>query len=129
MLCSDASTCLEQAAEMTWVRRRSARPQRHASHRPEHDQPHLGDRRALHPGYAISQQKRKRTEETIRLGQDDRWARPADAARRRAFTVQVHPDYGSLRPHPAAQIARGGRMSGRTMNESRPIRRPAWLNQ
>jgi len=74
-------------------------------------------RTTSHPGYAISQQKAQANRRTIRLGQDDRWARAADAARRRALTVQVHPDYGSLRPHPAAQIAWGGRMTGRTINE------------
>jgi hypothetical protein len=81
-------------------------------------------RTTRHPGYVISQQKRKRTEEPW-LGQDYRRARPADAARRRALTVQVHPDDGSLRPHPAAQIAGGGGMTGGTMNRSRPIRRPS----
>jgi hypothetical protein len=37
----------------------------------------------------------------------------ADAARRLTLTFQVHSDNGSLRPHPAAQIARGVGMTGR----------------
>ena len=51
---------------MRGVRRGSARPQRHAAHRAEHDQPDLGDR-CLNdtgiPGDEINQHKRKRTEE------------------------------------------------------------------
>jgi hypothetical protein len=47
------------------VRRRSARPQRHAAHCAEHDRPDLGGRCShdAPPGFALSQQKRKRTEE------------------------------------------------------------------
>jgi hypothetical protein len=50
------------------------------------------------PGYAISQQKRKRT---VGWAKAIGGARSADAARRRALTVQVRSDDGSLRPHPA----------------------------
>jgi hypothetical protein len=52
-----------------------------------------------HPGYAISQQKRKRTEEPFG------WGKTIGG-----LTVQVHADSGSLRP---AQIARGIDMTGR----------------
>ena len=52
---------------------------------------------------------------TVRLGQDDRRARPADAARRRALEIQVHLHNGSLRPHPAAEVTRGILMTGATL--------------
>jgi hypothetical protein len=67
-------------------------------------------RTTRHPGYAISQQKRKRTEEPFGWAKTiGGLARPMlrGAARLRfKFTIQN----GSLRPHPAAQIARGVRM-------------------
>ena len=74
-------------------------------------------RTTRHPGYAISQQKRKRTEEPFGWGKTiGGLARPMLRGRR-ALTVQVHSDDGSLRPHPATKIARGGGMTGGTMNE------------
>jgi hypothetical protein len=38
------------------------------------------------------------------MGQGHRRARPADAARNRALTVQVHSHHGSLRPHPGQML-------------------------
>jgi hypothetical protein len=51
-------------------------------------------------------------------------ARPADAARRRALAVQIHSDYGSLRPHPATQIDGGVCMTSGKVNPPRPIQTP-----
>src|SRR5262249_26505219 len=57
----------------------------------------------------------------VRLGQDNRRACPAHAARGCALTVQVHSDNGSLQPHPAAQVARGVVViSGDCLNWNRP---------
>ncbi len=108
-----------QGLRCTWVRRRSARPQCHAPHRPEHDQPDLGDRCAhdTPPRLRHQSAETQANRGAVRLGQDDRWARTADAARRRTLTVQVHSDNGSLRPHPVAQIARGGGMTGGPWSE------------
>jgi transposase len=94
------------------VRRRFARPQRHAAHRPEHHQPQLGDRRPhdAPPRLRHQSAEAQANRGAVRLGQDDRRARPTDAARRRTLEIQVHLYNGSLRPHPAAQIARGVRM-------------------
>ena len=67
-------------------------------------------RTTRHPGYAISQQKRKRTEEPFG------WAKTIGGLARpmlrgvARLRIQVHSDNGSLRPHPAAQIARSIRM-------------------
>jgi hypothetical protein len=44
-------------------------------------------RTTRHSGQVISQRKRKRTERTVRLGQDDRRVCPADAARRRPLAA------------------------------------------
>ena len=58
-------------------------------------------RTTRHPGYAISQQKRKRTEEPF----GHRRARPAHAPRSRAIGIQVYSDNGRLRSHPATKAA------------------------
>jgi hypothetical protein len=49
--------------------------------------------------------------------------RPADAARRRALTVQIHSDHGSLRPHLAAATAGGVRMTSGKINRPGQSRR------
>jgi len=81
-------------------------------------------RTTRHPGYVISQQKRKRTEEPFGWGKTiGGLARPmlrGVARLRFKFTLTM-----AAYDHPAAQIARGGGMTGGTMNRSRPIRRPS----
>src|SRR6516162_552573 len=107
---------------MTGARRGSARPQRHAAHRAEHDQPDLGDR-CLNdtgiPGDEINQHKRKRTEEPFG------WAktigcRPTPAAPSRVLEIQVGSDKGYLRPDPIAQVARLAYMISRTRHHQKP---------
>jgi len=71
----------------------------------------IDTRTTRHPGYAISQQKRKRTEEPFGWAKTiGGLARPMlRRAARLRFKFTIH--NGSLRPHPAAQITRGVRMS------------------
>ena len=81
-------------------------------------------RTTRHPGYAISQQKRKRTEEPFG------WARPSAGSPGRCCAAShaygsSSPDNGSLRPHPAAQIARGVGMTGGTWTEMKSRSRNA----
>jgi hypothetical protein len=63
----------------------------------------------------------------VRLGQDDRRARSADAAWRRALEIQVYLHKGSLRPHTAAEVTRGVRMISATLSKwNRHTTRPAY---
>jgi hypothetical protein len=90
------------------VRRRPARPQRNTAHYAEHDwrTSAVDALTTRHPGYAISQKKRKRNRGAVRLGLDYRRACPAHAARSRTLEIQVYLDDGRLRPDPVAQLAR-----------------------
>jgi hypothetical protein len=61
---------------------------------------------AMRPVSRSASERRSRSARASHRG-----ARPAHAARRRTFEIQVHPHDGGLRPYPAAQIARGVRMT------------------
>jgi hypothetical protein len=107
---------------MTGARRGSARPQRHAAHRAEHDQPDLGDRCSNDTASGLWDQpaQARANRGAIRLGQDYRRARPAHAAPSRVLEIQVHSDKGYLRLDPIAQVARLAYMISRTGHHQKP---------
>jgi transposase len=84
--------------------------QRNAAYRTEHQWATLGDRRPDNaPSRLCGEPAEKETHRgTVRLGQDDRRVRPADASWRQKARVQVHPDDGKLQFDPLAQTRRGG---------------------
>jgi hypothetical protein len=99
---------------------------RHRSHRTRQAQ--LGDRRPHDSPPRLRHQSAEAQENrgAFRLGQDDRRARPPDAARCRTFEIQVHTHHGSLRTHPVAEVAWGVRMRRATLGKIE--RRPQTLS-
>jgi hypothetical protein len=71
-------------------------------------------RTTRHPGYVVSQQKRKRIEEPVWLGQDHRRPRTANATRCPKARLQVHPHNGRIQSHPPAKACRGHSMTARS---------------
>jgi transposase len=97
------------------LRRGHARVQRDAAYRPEHDRPPLRHRWPHHPPFGVRDQpaEAQAGRGAVRLGQDDRRARPTHAARRQKARLQVHLDDGRLRSHQAAEIDRSRCLTGR----------------
>ncbi len=89
--------------------------QRHAARRPEHERSPLRHRWPHHPASGLRDQpaEAQAGRGAVRLGQDDRRAGAAHAARRQEARLQVHLDDGRLRSHQAAEIDRSGGMNGR----------------
>ena len=86
-----------------------ARAQRDAAYRAEYQRTAFCDRQPHHAASWIRGEpaEKKAHRGAVRLGQDDRRACAADAARRRKAPLQVHPDDGRLQSDPPAKAACG----------------------